>query len=254
MLSKRVQDLEQENVSLSEENEQFKKLIVKQGDEIQSLETTNRDLVKQNEQTQYHMRKLRVELDDVHEELTTIRKSLVTKDEELAEAKSSLNALTQELCNRVRDFNDRDELNQKLIKDLRNEVEGLLGKLEAVQYENSVLRERVQEQEAEIRTLRAKMARDSRFKKFVSIKREYNELKEKNENLLMRVYEHEKVCPPIQFMTSKGRVKSAAAVRRSASPPGKRPVSASVTTSMLGRPKWESPSLVSSEDSHDDRE
>ena len=201
------------------------------------------------------MRKLRVELDDAHEELANVRNSLVSKTDELSEAKASLNALTEELCTRVRDFNERDELNQKLIKELRNEIECLLARLQSAELDNSALQAQVLDQLAEIERLRSKLSRDTRFKKFVTIKREYNDLKEKNDNLLHRVYEHEQVCPPIQFMTSKGRVKSAAPVRRSVSSPGgNRPVSASGTVPMLSRRKWEYPKLVSSEDSHGNME
>jgi chromosome segregation ATPase len=251
MLTQRVRDLETENSSLKEENQRYADLISKQSGTIQGLETTNTQLAKENEESQYHIRKLQVQLSDAHEELTAARISLTSKEEQVNELETAMFVLTQELANRVKEFNERDKANQKLIKEQRTEIEGLLAKIRSLEEQNGDMNAKIVEYLKEIEYLRSKLASDTRFKQFVSIKRDYNDLKDKNDTLMFKVYEHEKVCPPMPFMTAKGRIKSAAG-RRTVSPSIKRPGSASVDKLLHNRPKSTIRTLISTDNADQD--
>ena len=209
MLEARIGVLQKENERLGEENVKFRKLIVSQQTEIQNLNSRSESLDAELQQSQSQSRMLRVQLDESKEDLGKVRGLLNEKDAHMEQLKNQLGDILKQMQQKDLQSEKRELELKDILQEMKRRLAELTAQLEGTRGANLQLRQQVEDQEKEIERLRAKLSSDSRFKKFVNIKREVNDLREQNQSLYQRVTDHEKCSHHIPVMKRSGRVTSA---------------------------------------------
>ncbi len=118
--------------------------------------------------------------------------------------------LREEMAQKEAEWQLREASQQVRINELLSELRELREKLALEESDNAQLREEISRLLELVDDLKRKLSGDRRFRHFVDIKREVNDLKEQNESLLLRCVEN---SPPIPVMKQSGAVRSSNAVR-----------------------------------------
>ena len=190
-------------------------MVISQSDEIVQLSKENKQVKAERDEANSSIKVLRIQAEEANEDLTKVKK-------ELSNSEARIKALQDDITNLVRDLSEMTHMFQtkeieyeNLTKELRKLIEDLYMRLQTSEATNHSLRENIEDYLAEIERLRRKLASDTRFRQFVAVKREVNELKDQKDELLIRVTAHE-IDTPIPVMKRSGRVTTAGSRVKSA--------------------------------------
>lgn len=205
-LSERVKVLEAENEKLTSEAQKTRHALFSQMEDADRFEKENKRLKLELEEEEEKVRTLQGDLDGLSEERERHKQELANRDERIREVEEEMKAILMEFEVQTKVFTEKENMSKSLIEELKKHMTDLRNKLEASERYSSDLEEQINEYLIEIEKLKYKLANDKRFKKFVAIKRECNELKNQNEALLHR--SHFGHAHSIPILNAEGRVTS----------------------------------------------
>ena len=230
-LNRQVKALEEENTKLSAEVQKVRQLLVSQMDETERVKRDNKRLILELEDAENHIRVLKVQLDEANEEKRSAQAQLASGESRMKEVEDEIRKILAELHVKTRAFEDKDNLSRALIQELRDQVLDHKARLDESERYQTDLQDQIDAYLQEIEKLRLKLASDKRFKMFVEVKRECNDLKERNEVLLHQRNGHLGHAHSIPFLSANGRVMSPVSRQGSPALRLRRAKSASVFTS-----------------------
>ena len=217
-LSEQLAALQADYDNMAAENKKYRQMVINQATEISQLSTQNREVKAQRDEANNNIRVLKVQLDESNESLSKVRKELANSASRIKALEDEMANLIKELADMTKMFEIKEVEHKNLTEELRRLIEQLKLKLTTSEATNLSLREKIEEYLAEIERLKRKLANDRRFKHFVAIKREVNELRDQKDELLIKVTAHERETPlPVMKATGKvttegSRVRSAGSV------------------------------------------
>ena len=144
--------------------------------------------------------------DELAAEKAKAVEDLTVKEKEVEEIKAEMKSLIQELTDRTKMFQEKETETENIIATLRKYIQTLTNNLESSGSYIKELEAKINELMLEIEILKQRLQSNRRFKMFVDIKREVNDLKEQNEELQHRV--EKEMTLSIPMMTSTGRMTS----------------------------------------------
>ena len=153
------------------------------------LENKNKIIQKELDGVKLELHTTKSQMEEAVESMRAMRQKMWDNDREMEKIRSEMSNLVREMTDKTNMFEEKEFELEHVILTLRDEMTTLKDHLSASQQSNADLRALVAELEAEIDRLKQKLASDKRFKQFVAIKREVNDLKDMNETLFHRVCE-----------------------------------------------------------------
>ena len=207
LLQLRIDALYAENEDLKGENAKFKKMIINQENEIQRLGKENKQLNCDLIEAKQSVRSLKVQVDQYMEDVQILKDDMNKKDAKIEELHESLQSLMEELKIKTKLFEEKEIQLEELINVLRTEIGKLNDRVLQSDARSDDLQRRLAAAMREIEILRKKLANSGRFRKYVEVKREVLDLRDKNDALVYRFSEELK--PVLPVMKTDGRVKSA---------------------------------------------
>lgn len=187
--------------------------------EVNGLKAENVKITAARDEAMKTVKVLRVELEESREAVSKVQKELHNSEEKNKKLNEAMAQLAEEISRMSSAFKVKEMEFEALAKSLRDLIQTLEAKLAASENTNKQLRNDIQSHLAEIERLKAKLASDKRFVQFVAVKREVNELKGENQELMQKVLHHEDSQPfPVmkksgKVTTAGSRVKSAVCLR-----------------------------------------
>ena len=128
------------------------------------------------------------------------------KTKKIENLKEERKSIIKVLAERTKMFYDKETETENIIAALREHISALTNQLETHEKYIQDLESKIKELNLQIEKLKHRMRDDRRFKMFVDIKREVNDLKEQNEELQYRV--EKEVTQSMPMMTLSGKMTS----------------------------------------------
>ena len=205
-LENHVKDLEQERDFLTAEVKRYRDMTQNQIIEVNQLRRENLELKEELTESEDLVKKLKTLNDELVEEKQKAVEGLSEKDKEIENLKEEMKSIIKTLAERTKMFYEKETETENIITALREHISALTNQLET--HENYIqnLESKIKELNLQIERLKHKLKDDRRFKMFVDIKREVNDLKEQNEELQYRV--EKEVTLSMPMMTSSGKMTS----------------------------------------------
>ena len=182
-------------------------MIINQENEIQRLGKENKQLNCDLIEAKQSVRSLKVQVDQYMEDVQILKDDMNKKDAKIKELHESLQSLMEELKIKTKLFEEKEIQLEELINVLRTEIGKLNDRVLQSDARSDDLQRRLAAAMREIEILRKKLANSGRFRKYVEVKREVLDLRDKNDALVHRFSEELKPILPV--MKTDGRVKSA---------------------------------------------
>ena len=181
----------EENDRLKDDNKRLRKENSYQLIQIQQTAKEKAEIKEELYDANTKLHRLRIEMDEINEKYDALRNDQ-TKDDLIKDLKHMMNELNQERDDLLHQSREQEEI----IFQLQGEMKAVTYALEATSEELATtktdLNGRIFELEKEVERLRKLLRNDTGFKKFVSVKRELNDVKEKNATLKMHVWDEQK--------------------------------------------------------------